>query len=59
MRSLDSSIGAQEFASGMQTYYNYIRPHMGIGGMTPAQMANIPINLMGNRWETMIELAVK
>ena len=41
----------------MQTYYNYIRPHQGIGGLTPAQMANIPINLMGNRWETMIGLA--
>jgi transposase-like protein len=57
MRSLDSAIGAENFAAGMQTYYNYIRPHMGINGMTPAQMANIPINLMGNRWETMIGLA--
>ncbi len=59
MRSLDSAVGAQEFATGMQTYYNYIRPHMGIGGMVPAQLANIPINLTGNRWETMIGLAVK
>jgi transposase-like protein len=59
MRSLDSALGAAEFAAGMQTYYNYIRPHMGINGLTPAQMANIPINLMGNRWETMIGLAVK
>lgn len=59
MRSLDSSMGAQEFATGLQTYYNYIRPHMGINGLTPAQMAGIPINLTGNRWETMIGLAVK
>jgi hypothetical protein len=57
-RSLDSSIGAQEFVAGMQTYYSYIRPHQGVGGLTPAQMANIPINLMGNRWETIIGLAV-
>ena len=57
MRSLDSVVGAVEFAAGMQTYYNYIRPHMGIKGLTPAQMANIPINLMGNRWETMIGLS--
>ncbi len=41
----------------MQTYYNYLRPHQGIGGMVPAQMASIPINLIGNRWETMIGLA--
>jgi hypothetical protein len=46
---LARSIGAQEFAAGMQTYYNYIRQHQGIGGLTPAQMANIPINLMGNQ----------
>jgi len=58
IRSLDSSIGAQEFVTGMQVYYNYIRPHQGIGGLTPAQMAKIPIDLMGNRWEKMIELAI-
>jgi len=57
VRSFDSPVGAVEFAAGMQTYYNYIRPHQGIGGLTPAQMANIPINLLGNRWETMIGLA--
>jgi transposase-like protein len=57
MRSLDSAVGAQEFASGMQVYYNFIRPHQGIGGLTPAQMANIPIDLTGNRWMKMIELA--
>jgi len=57
MRSLDSGAGAAEFAAGMQTYYNYIRPHQGIGGMVPAQMANIPMDLTGNRWMTMIGLA--
>ena len=57
VRSFDSVISAEDFAAGMQTYYNYIRPHQGINGMTPAQMVNIPINLTGNRWETMIGLA--
>jgi len=42
-------IGADEFVAGMQTYYNYSRPHQGIDGMVPAQLANIPINLAGNR----------
>jgi hypothetical protein len=58
LRSLDSSLGAQEFVSGMQVYYNYIRPHQGTGGLTPAQMVGIPINLLGNKWENLIELAV-
>lgn len=57
MRSLNSETGADEFTDGMQVYYNYLRPHQGIGGMTPAQKANIPIDLTGNRWETMIALA--
>ena len=56
LRSLEISVGAQEFASGMQTYYNYIRPHQGIGGLTQAQMAGIQIDLTGNRWMTMIGL---
>jgi transposase-like protein len=59
MRSLPDQISANEFCAGMQVYYNYIRPHQGIEGLTPAQMANIPINLSGNRWMTMIELATK
>jgi transposase-like protein len=59
VRSFDSGESAADFAVGMQTYYNYIRPHQGINGMTPAQMANIPLDLTGNRWMTMIGLAIK
>jgi transposase-like protein len=59
VRSFDSGSSAADFAAGMQTYYNYIRPHQGINGMTPAQMANIPLDLTGNRWIKMIELATE
>ena len=37
----------------MQTYCNYIRSHQGIGGLTPAEMAGIQIDLTGNRSMTM------
>jgi transposase InsO family protein len=57
VQCFDSGIGAAEFAAGMQTYYNYIRPHQRINGMTPAQMANVPLDLTGNWWMTMIGLA--
>ena len=46
-RSFDSVVGADEFAAKMLTYYNYIRPHQGIGWMVAAQMATMPINLRG------------
>ena len=42
LRSFDSSIGAEEFVAGLQTYYNYIRPHQGIGGLTPAHDGEYP-----------------
>ena len=57
MRSLDSSIDAHGFATGLPTYYNYIRPHQGIGRRTPAEIAGINIDLTGNRWMTIIGLA--
>ena len=59
IRSFPNRTSANEFCAGMQVYYNYIRPHQGIEGLTPAQMAQIPINLSGNRWMTMIEPAVE
>jgi len=57
MRALSTIEGAEQYLDGMTVYYNYIRPHQGIDGLTPAQMANIPINLNGNRWMRMIELS--
>jgi len=57
LRSFPDSISANEFCAGMQVYYNYIRPHQGIGGLTPAQVAGLPLDLTGNRWMRMIELA--
>ena len=55
----DLKWGEMEFSAGMQTYYNYIRPNQGIGGLTPAEMAGIQIDLTGNRWMTMIGLATE
>ncbi len=57
LRGFDGAEGVEVFCDGMRTYYNYIRPHQGIGRLTPAQIANIPINLMGSKWEKIIGLA--
>lgn len=43
---------------GMQIHHNYIRPHQGLDGDTPADRAGIKI--MGdNKWLTIIQNAVK
>ena len=41
---------------GYQMYHNYLRPHMGLNGMTPAQACGI--NIEGdNKWMTLIQNA--
>ena len=42
--------------AGMQIYHNFIRPHMGLGGKTPAEAAGIKVE-GENRWLTLIQNA--
>ncbi|WP_042683962.1 DDE-type integrase/transposase/recombinase [Candidatus Nitrosotenuis chungbukensis] len=44
--------------SGYQIYHNYIRPHMGLEGKTPADKAGIKIE-GENKWITLIQNASK
>ena len=39
-----------------QIYYNFIRPHQALKGLTPAEMAGIGIN-GNNKWRSLLELA--
>ena len=41
---------------GMQVFHNYIRPHMGLKGKTPAEAAGITIE-GENKWRTLIQNA--
>ena len=42
--------------SGYQIYHNYLRPHMGLNGQTPAQACGIDIQ-GDNKWMTLIQNA--
>ncbi len=42
--------------TGYQLFHNYIRPHMGLEGKTPSEMAGIEIN-GENKWITLIQNA--
>lgn len=42
--------------TGYQIYHNYIRPHMGLDGKTPSEMAGIKIE-GDNKWITLIQNA--
>jgi len=42
----------------MQIHHNFVRPHQGLDGDTPADRAGIRI-VGKNRWKTIIQNAVK
>jgi transposase-like protein len=42
---------------GFQIYYNFIRPHQALNGKTPAQQANINLELGKNKWFSLIRKA--
>ena len=44
--------------TGLQIYHNYVRPHMGLNGRTPAEVAGIKVQGK-NRWLTLIQNASK
>jgi transposase-like protein len=44
--------------TGYQIFHNYLRPHMGLNGMTPAEKCGIKID-GEDKWKTLIQNAAK
>jgi transposase-like protein len=57
MRSLKHQKSGQGLLNAYRVWYNYIRPHMGLGGLTPAQAADIPLELGRNKMLNLIRKA--
>jgi transposase InsO family protein len=57
MRSLKHEKSGQELLNAYRVWYNYVRPHMGFGGLTPAQAAEIPLELGRNKMLNLIRKA--
>jgi putative transposase len=55
MRGLKKSTDTK-ILDGYQIYHNYIRPHEGIGNVTPAEMCGIKVE-GENKWKTLIQNA--
>lgn len=54
-RGFHSTESAEKFFDFYRVYYNYVRKHMSLGMKTPAQAAQIELNLGRNRMRSMIE----
>jgi putative transposase len=44
---------------GFKIYYNFIRPHQALNGLTPAQVANLNLSLDQNKWLSLIKRSVQ
>ncbi len=52
MRGFNGQAGKQ--MRDWKNYYNFLRPHQGLNGKTPAEKAGIEAGLNGNRWKGLI-----
>ncbi len=55
MRGLNDDANAKAMLESNALYYNYLRPHQGIEGKTPAEKAGIDLKLEGNKWQELIK----
>ncbi len=58
-RGLGNDKSAQNFAELHKIHHNYVRPHQGLDGKTPAQTANIDLNLGDDKYLDLIKHASK
>lgn len=49
----------QKISNGFRTYYNFIKKHQGLNGLTPSQKANIELNLDRNRWLSLLKRSIE
>lgn len=57
LRGFGTEEGAKAALDGFRFYYNFVRPHQGLNGMTPAMRAGLPVPSGENRWMAFIEAA--
>ncbi|MCK4364568.1 MAG: IS6 family transposase [Thermoplasmatales archaeon] len=47
------------FIRGHQLYYNFIKPHESLYGNTPAEIANVDLDLGNRKWQNLLIQAIK
>ncbi|SMH70462.1 DDE-type integrase/transposase/recombinase [Candidatus Nitrosotalea okcheonensis] len=58
-RGLGNDESAQKFAEAYMTYHNYVRPHEGLGNITPAEASGINLNLGHDKIKDLITKSVE
>ena len=58
-RGLGNDESAQDFSELLKINHNFVKPHQGLGGKTPAQAANIDLKLGNDKYLDLIKQASK
>jgi len=61
MRGFKSIRTAQQLLDGFAIYYNFIKPHSGLSGKTPGEVAGVSFRIgkNSNKWLNLIQNSVK
>jgi len=59
MRGFKSRLTTKQLSEGFRTYYNFIRKHQGLNGLTPSQKANLDLQLERNRWLSLLKKSLE
>jgi len=59
MRGFKAEHTAQGISDGFRTYYNFIRKHHSLNGLTPSQKADIDLQLDRNRWLSLLKKSME
>ncbi len=57
-RGMDNDQSAQVMVDGIRINYNFIRPYMGLNGLTPARAVELDLGLDGIRWKALVKRAM-
>ena len=58
MRAIDNTESGKQMMDYWRTYYNFVREHSALDGLTPANAAGNLIGTSRNRWIELIERAL-
>ncbi|MFH1182046.1 MAG: DDE-type integrase/transposase/recombinase [Candidatus Woesearchaeota archaeon] len=55
MRGFGNAETAEVMTNAFRNYYNFIKPHNSLGGLTPAQVAGIGVEGSENKWSELLK----
>lgn len=59
IRGFKSEKTADRYIENWKTYYNFVKPHMALNGLTPSDVAGINMGIERNKWLSLLKLATQ